>query len=89
MPGVNGRAVACRHVESVEQILDRDRQAVQQTGRGPRIERTSACDRPIGVDQRPCVDGGFALRDAREAVGEQRFGRDLARCKLARRGGRA
>jgi len=84
MVRVDRRAVGSRHVERVEQILDADRQTVQESRSRLRVERACAAHRTVDVDVRPRPDHGLALADALEAIGQQRHCRDLSRRELAR-----
>ena len=85
MVGVDRRTVTGRHVEGVEQVLDRDRQPVQQSCRRLRVEHARTLHRSIGVDEGPGANRGLALGNALETVAQQRYRGDLSRGKLARR----
>ena len=85
MVGIDRRAVAGRQVERIEQVLHRDRQPMQQSCRGLRVQCAGALHRAVGIDARPGADRGLALGDALEAIGEQRHRRDFARRELPRR----
>jgi hypothetical protein len=47
MTGIDRRAVAGRQVDRIEQVLDRDRQAMQQPCGRLRVERACASHRAV------------------------------------------
>ena len=69
------------------QILDRNREPVQQAHRWLRIERAARCIARVGIEESPGVHRGFALGNALETVFEQRYRGDLSRRQLACRSG--
>ena len=68
MPGVDGRAVLRRHVAGVDDVLDRDRNAVQRTARLLRVPRACIRQHLLRIDVRPRLHGFLARRDSRETI---------------------
>ena len=89
MVDVDRRTVRGRHVAGVEQILDGNREPVQQSRRALRIELARTPHRGVGIQKSPGVHRGFARGDAIETVLEESDRGNLSRRQLARRGSSA
>src|SRR5438067_12346073 len=78
MPAIDWRAVGGRHVDGVDQILDRDRDAVQRTARRLGVAPPGGSESLVAVEVFPGADHRLALLDAVEAGIRQGFGGDPA-----------
>ena len=91
--GVEGRAIFGRHVFRVEDVLDRDRQAVERADRPPGlamlVDRLGLGQRVVRVQVGPGLDPGIDRLDARQVGGDQLLGGDVAAGQLVPRLARA
>ena len=83
---VNRRAVAGRHVGGVDQILDRERYAVQRAARRLGIALPRRSERRLGIEIMPGADEAFACGDPIEAGARQCLGAETAGGNLLRGG---
>ena len=78
MARIDRRAVPGRHVGGVDQVLDRDRDAVQRPARGRRVAAPRRGERRLGIEILPGADHRLARGDPFEACGDQRLGAEPA-----------
>ena len=81
---VDRRAVAGRHIDGVDQILDRDRNAVQRPAGRRCIAVPGRGKRRLAVEMMPGADHRLARRDPLEAGDDERRGAEPAGGDLPR-----
>ena len=78
LTGIDWRAVGGRHVDRIEQVLDPDRQAVQQPAHGATVKHACLFQGSVGGEMAPGLDCGFTFFDPGQAGTYHLLGTDLA-----------
>ena len=83
--GIDARAVGGREVAGIDDVLDPERQAVQQAAGAGGISPARLGERQLRVEMGERLDQSLALGDALEAGPHQGLGREAARPQLLER----
>ena len=74
MVAIDRRTVTGRHVDRVDQIFDRDRDAVERSPQRLGIAPPCSGECPLAIDKLPGADHRLARRDTVETDFDQGFG---------------